>query len=467
MDFTRTLTQRPASAPIVNLRSPFILFMLAHLPLAIVIDAVPQLAGLHAFVTIGFGLKWALSGRDLERVAYTGAYIVGAEVLWRMTNSNLPWELGKYSLSLIFVVALLRIRAATIPKLPALYFALLVPSALISYLEMTLWQLRRELSFNLSGPLALMVCAWFFSRLYFTRERIQRLFLCLITPCLGIAAIALYKIVTATEITFTTESNAALSGGFGPNQVSSALGLAIVVSFWALLEDRASRGLRVLIFACLAFVTIQAALTYSRGGIYAAIGAIGVGAPFLLVERRRRVQFVTIAGTVAVLGYFVVLPRLDAFTQGTLVERFNQTDPTERDEILYADLELWREHPVFGVGPGRALELRYRKVAAHTELSRLVAEHGTFGAIACVLLIAGGLQSLRAVSHSRDRAIVAGLFVFSILFMLSAAMRLAVPSFTYGLAFLRWPSHRDTFAAIDRLHALTTAAAADAAEVTA
>jgi O-antigen ligase len=449
----RQLTQRAPAAPIVSLRSPFVLFMLAHMPLAVVMDLVPPVAGMHALITVAVGFKWAITGRDLERVAYVGAYIVGAEVLWRMTNPDLPWELGKYALSAVLLLALFRNRTLTAPKIPAIYFLLLLPSALITIEVMPFDQLRRELSFNLSGPLTLMVCAWFFSRIYFTAEKIQRLFLTLLAPCLGIASIAVYLIVTATEITFTTESNAALSGGFGPNQVSSALGLGIVVAFWAMLDERATRGLRLFLFACLAFVAVQAVLTYSRGGVYAALGAIAIGAPFLLADRRRRLPFLVFVIVAVVLGRFVVLPRLDAFTQGTLVERFNQTDPTERDDILLADLELWREYPVFGVGPGRAFQMRYRQVAAHTELSRLVAEHGTFGAVACALLLVGGVQSIRAVKSSRDRAIVTGLIVFSILFMLSAAMRLAAPSFTYGLAFLRWPTHRDSLAALARLRA--------------
>ena len=54
--------------------------------------------------------------------------------------------------------------------------------------------------------------------------------------------------------------------------------------------------------------------------------------------------------------------------------------------ILLADLELWARNPILGVGPGMAAwgreEILDARISAHTEFSRLLAEHGLFGAAA-------------------------------------------------------------------------------------
>jgi hypothetical protein len=59
-------------------------------------------------------------------------------------------------------------------------------------------------------------------------------------PAVSIAALALFGILTNPDITFNTESNFATSGGFGPNQVSSMLGLG-ALSLLFFLGDRRMR----------------------------------------------------------------------------------------------------------------------------------------------------------------------------------------------------------------------------------
>lgn len=443
--------QAPALPPVSSLRSWYVLFILAHVPAAIVMDQNPSLAGFHALATLALGLKWALSGRQLERVAYVSAYIVGAEVMWRMTNSNLPWEFGKYALVLVNLVALVRLRLILPPLVPFLYFALLLPSAVLTMMALSPAETRNQLSFNLSGPLALFVAAWFFSKVHLTPARISRLLLSIIAPSLGIASIAFYGIATSQNLVFTTESNSALSGGFGPNQVSATLGLGALMAFWAALDARTSRPLRLSLALVAVFLSAQSVLTFSRGGIYATIGAIAVATPFLLRDRGMRGQFVTLVTAAVVVAYFVLLPRLDAFTQGNLVARFEETSLTHRDEIGWGDIRIWFNNPLFGAGPGMGRQLRSDHLAAHTELTRILAEHGSFGATAGLLLLVGGVTSVLRSRHPRDRALIAALITWSVLYMVGAAMRLAAPSLMFGLVFARWPSHPETLAAVARL----------------
>src|SRR6186997_2370656 len=74
----------------------FIIFSVSHIPLALLIYRSTMIATVHALTTFAVGLWWSMSGsRNVPRVVYTAAYIVGAEVLWRMTGATVFWEFGK------------------------------------------------------------------------------------------------------------------------------------------------------------------------------------------------------------------------------------------------------------------------------------------------------------------------------------------------------------------------------------
>ena len=347
--------------------------------------------------------------------------------------------------------------SAPIPIL--LYFLLLLPSAGILLAGNDLMNLRRDISFNLSGPFTLMISAWFFSRQTLSRQTILRLFAALIAPLIGIAAITLYTTFTAPDILFLNESNLTTSGGFGPNQVSAMLGAGALLCFVCLLEGSVSRKIRLVVVGALNTV-----LGAKRHDVFArrafhSFYQRDVDGLILLKDRRARIRLLVLGGLLFIFGGYVVLPKLDEFTRGYLITRFRNTAPTRRDEIVADDLRTWEANPVFGVGPGQA-KFRHqsfrRNVAAHTEYSRLVAEHGIFGFAALVLLIIATLRTIISAGSTLDRVVKVMVVSWSLLFMLGDAMRLAAPAFLLGLAFatlfpeamklkeryrLRWPKY--------------------------
>ena len=132
----------------------------------------------------------------------------------------------------------------------------------------------------------------------------------------------------------------------------------------------------------------------------------------------------------------MALPWLQDFTGGKFLERIRDTDLTGRDALMERDLELWSANAFLGVGPGRS-KLTDAETGnfslAHTEFTRLIAEHGVLGALAFLLLLG---MSCRAVTRARGgvpRGLAAGLQAWALLFMIHSAMRLAAPSFLFGL----------------------------------
>jgi len=287
-----------------------------------------------------------------------------------------------------------------------------------------------------------MMSAWFFSRVTLSTNQLRTLFLAVIGPTIGVATIAASSTISTSDIAFGNESNFVTSGGFGPNQVSAALGLGALLALLCLLTDKGKWSFRALMLIVTLWLATQSALTFSRGGLYTAAGGAVLGILYLSRDARARVKIILIAALLFVVVSYVVLPRLDAFTGGAFSARFENTDSTGRNTIAQADLQIWGEHPVFGIGPGESKMEHaqyYRKIATHTEYTRLLAEHGLFGLAAGLLLFVMAALSLGHINRMRDvraRAMIAPMAVWSLLYMVDKAMRLVAPSFAFGLCFI-------------------------------
>ena len=416
-----------------------VIFFAVHIPLALAIHRAGTVSTAHALATVSVGLILALTGQSPVRIGIVTAYIIGAEVMWRMTDAAVFWEFGKYAVSAVLLVALLRRGRFKVPLLPFLYFVLLLPSSVLTVESYKWIKAQGSLSFNLSGPFALLVSCWFFSKVKLRTDQLYRLFLATIAPIVGVATLAITSTYSAEEIHFSDRSNYITSGGFGPNQVSATLGLGVMLCFLCVLKQGTSRSFKILMFTAMTVFATQSALTLSRGGLALAVCGSFVAAVFLMRDARSRIKILALGGIIFLTAYFVILPRLNTFTGGAVSSRFEDTSSTGRGKILEADLEIWSNNLLMGVGPGRAIEYRkelYKDIAAHTEFSRLVAEHGIFGLAAFLLLLIMCLQRFQSVSGMKNKGIMAAMITWSILFMAINAMRLAAPSFLFGLTFV-------------------------------
>lgn len=413
-----------------------IVFCVGHIPLALLINQIHLLATVHALATLAVGLVWALKGsRYLTRVVYTCAYISGSEVLWRIAGASIFWEFGKYAVAVIFLLAMFRSDRLKGALGPLFYFLCLLPSCVLTIQAVGWDKARDAFSFNLSGPFALFVCAWFFSNLRLSTEQVQNLLLFFAAPILGIAGIAQYAIHMTENIRFTSSSsNLATSGGFGPNQVSAILGLGALIFFLFITAGKTEWGPRIFAFAAMLFLAAQSALTFSRGGLYNVVGSVAVASIYFIRNPRTRARFLPLILIVVAATFFVILPQLDSFTSGTLSARFQNTDTTNRADIAMVQLQVWLDNPILGVGPGQTRY--YAGQIAHTEFTRLLAEHGIFGVLALLSLLFMAVRNLKNARTLTNKALAAAMLSWNFLFMMNAGMRLVAPSFAFGLSFL-------------------------------
>lgn len=416
-----------------------LVFLGVHVVLGLLMVKFSSVATAHALLVIAIGIGVAAFDSRAERVACVAAYIVGAEILWRMTQAEIFWETGKYAISAIFLISICRNGRFKGPLLPVLYLALLVPSAYM-ILALNVDEATENISFNLSGPAALMVAAWFFWKVRLSKKQLQLVIVSLATPIVTIAVVVVHDMMTNPWISYGygKGSSFAGSGGFGPNQVSDALGLGALFVLFLTLDETLRWTHRLMAALVALWLGVQSTLTFSRGGMYNVAAASLLALPFLLRDPGTRTRVLVGVVLFLIVGNYVLLPRLQAFTSDKFSERFENVDTTGRSELAWSDVQIWQDNPVLGVGPGQAELFRkadQEAVAAHTEFTRLLAEHGAFGFAALLILLIAGLQRTIMAESNQSRALTAALIGWSLFYMLHSGMRSVAPSFAFGLSY--------------------------------
>jgi O-antigen ligase len=125
------------------------------------------------------------------------------------------------------------------------------------------------------------------------------------------------------------------------------------------------------------------------------------------------------------------------YTNRDAAGRLKDDITTGRVELVQTELEGFYNNPVMGVGVGRAKELRVEEVgyeiASHSEISRLLSEHGLLGLLAVVILI---FVPMIFWAKFKNNYYFLAFLAFWFLTINHSAMRIALPAFVYGLALL-------------------------------
>jgi len=108
-----------------------------------------------------------------------------------------------------------------------------------------------------------------------------------------------------------------------------------------------------------------------------------------------------------------------------------------REEIAKTELNMFLDNPILGIGVGRNKEYREEVTgivaASHNEITRLLAEHGSFGIVAILILL---ITPLVLYFQNKYNFFVLSFYFFWLLTINHAAMRLAAPAFIYALSLL-------------------------------
>jgi hypothetical protein len=399
------------------------------------------------------------NSKRVEEILFACAYISGSEVLFRMTKGAISYEACKY-LVIMFVLIGLFFKGINSGAYPYFFFLIALVPAIIVASKTLGYQsdFRRSIAFVLSGPVCLGLATLFTYDKKITNEKILKVLLYLGLPSITMTTYLFLYNPTIRDTLSGTASNAATSGGFGPNQVSTALGLGIFAIVVRLFMKSPTIFLKVLNLVILGGMAFRGIVTFSRGGIYA---AIIISLAFLVIvflkssEQKKSNMVVTFVVFMMAISVTWVISSNQ--TRGLIDKRYANEDSLGRDKgdittgrlaLFEEEMEGFLSNPFFGVGASRIKDIRLEekglKVPSHNEVGRLLSEHGILGIIILLILI---IKPLVYRANNKKSFYFYAFFGFWFATINHSGMRIAAPAFLYALCLLnitneKSPVHR-------------------------
>jgi O-antigen ligase len=382
-------------------------------------------------------------------VLRASAYIVAAEVFLRMTDGLIFYETGKYAIILFVAFGLYYHNFKKSANIFIVILLLLVPGIVVSYLNIGFEaDFRKNILFNISGELCLFAAALFCYNRDVKLEEYTRILDIMVLPVISLTVYLFFYTPDLQDVITNAEANFAASGGFGPNQVATALGLGMFCIFVRLFIPYQNKVLRVVMYLMLGLITFRALATLSRGGVFTALIMSFMFMVSFLRYAKPRIRYKAMIKILVIsIGSLAIWSLTLLATNDMLYNKYTNRNAkgvkegdftTGRIEILSIELKAFEENPFFGVGTGLGkyyrLENGGKLAASHNEITRLFSEHGFFGIIVIILL---SLVPFAQFMKDRRNIFIIPLALFWLLTISHSAMRIAAPGLLYGLALLK------------------------------
>jgi hypothetical protein len=427
----------------------YLCLLLVHVLIGLLVYALPFTAKLYGYSIFIFGTIYVIKSSNKNNEALlVAAYVVGSEVFLRMTGGNPLYEISKYGVLFFLLLGMYFSGFSRGAISYWLFLFLLIPGLVIATFALDLdTNIRTRIAFNISGPLCLGIASIYTFRRSISLEQMNRVLLNMGLPIVTcMVYLTVYTPIIKDVIT-GTESNFQTSGGFGPNQVSTALGLGMFIFFSrVLLASKTKLIVFINLFLALN-ISYRGFITFSRGGMITGIVMIIILLTFLYFNSndagRVKLNYGFLLIVLAIVGVWMYT----SFQTGGLInKRYANQDAsgrvktsqfTGRENLADEEIDIFLDNPFFGAGVGKVIEIRQSETgettASHNEITRMLAEHGMLGVIGLLILI---VTPFVLYLEYKFNVFLLCFVIFWFLTINHAAMRTAAPAFVYALSLL-------------------------------
>jgi len=427
----------------------YLAIVILHALLALIIFIIPFLSKIYALLIVILGCVIVYKSKNKNNeVLFISAYLVGAEVFLRMTGGNFNNEYIKFSVVFFMIYGMVYSNFSKSALIYLIFLVLLIPAVFVTIFEGGInIDVKKVLVFNLSGPVCLAVCSIYTFKRKIEFETLGKILIAAGFPIVSITTYLFLYTPNIRDVVMGTQSNFETSGGFGPNQVSTILGLGMFVFFTQLIIFSKNK-VELLINAVLfIFISYRGIVTFSRGGIITGVAMIAcllfLFYYFSNAKGKSKLSLIFILTGILSIGIWTY----SSFqTRGLIEKRYANKDAFGREkkdrlggreEIMDVEIKLFKDNPFLGVGAGLSKSKRVEElgaeVASHNEITRLLAEHGLFGGIAFLIIFT---VPFFLYLHNKQHLYFLSFFIFWLLTINHAAMRTAAPAFVYALCLL-------------------------------
>lgn len=427
----------------------YLIIVLFHVLIGFMGYALPFTTKIYGYGIFLYGIYYVVKNQNRNNEALlAAAYIVGSEVFLRMTDGNPLYEISKYA---VMVFVLIGMYYSGFSKGAAPYWIfliLLVPGVILATFTLNFdTDMRKAIAFNMSGPVCLGIASLYTFRRKILLVDINRILLCIGLPIVTTMVYLTLYTPNVRDVITSTQSNYETSGGYGPNQVATILGLGMFVFLSRIiLESRSKIQLFVNVILTLN-IAYRGMITFSRGGMITGFLMIALLLLFLYFKSNTRGKIkLNYIFIFVVLASFATWSYTSFQTGGLIDKRYANQDAagrvkksqfTGREEVAQSEINTFLKNPILGVGVGRGAEVRLQEtgvfVVSHDEITRMLAEHGSLGVVGLVLLF---FTPLVLYLENKFNMYLLCFVAFWFLTINHAAMRTAAPAFVYSLSLL-------------------------------
>ncbi|GAW89533.1 membrane protein [Flavobacterium psychrophilum] len=138
----------------------------------------------YGLAILSVGLLTILKTQNTKnQVLYFCAYIVGSEVILRMTGGSLSYEIGKYSVILFMLMGIYFSGFSRNSFLYWIFLILLLPGVLLATVTLKLdTDIQKSIAFNISGPVCLGISALYCYQRKITLKELDNILFCMLCP---------------------------------------------------------------------------------------------------------------------------------------------------------------------------------------------------------------------------------------------------------------------------------------------
>lgn len=438
----------------LSIEKKYFFLILLHLVIGLLLYYNIYTAKLYGYSIIFGGMLYIINAKNKNNeVLYATAYMVGSEIVLRMTNGNPVYEFSKFGVIFFMFIGVYFSGVSKNAMAYWIFLLLLIPSVILTSTELNYTiSLRKEISFNVSGPLCLGVCSIYAYQRKVTIEQINNILLCIGLPIISCIVYLILYTPNIRDVITGTDSNGLASGGFGPNQVSTMLGLGMFIFVSRLILLSKTKYLFIVNLMITLIITYRGFITFSRGGMitgFVMIFALIV-VSYFFTSKVKRLRMILMTSLVLV-AFSVAWSYSSEQTNGLINKRYANQDAagrvkednlSGRTELATDEIETFLKNPILGVGVGRNMEKRYERtgeiIVSHNEVTRMIAEHGSLGVLGLMILF---FTPLILYLDNKYNIYLLCFLAFWLLTINHAAMRLAAPAFMYSLSLLKVSKH--------------------------
>jgi hypothetical protein len=423
--------------------------ILFHAVLGFVIYLFPFMAKIYGYAIFIVGSFYIIKTQNKNNEALiAAAYVVGSEVFLRMTGGNPLYEIAKYGV-MVFIFMGMYYSGFSKNATPYwLFLLLLIPSIVLTTFVLNFeTNLKNSIAFNLSGPVCLGVASIYTYRRKIPLDQMNTILLSMGLPIVSCMVYLTFYTPNIQDVVTGTQSNFETSGGFGPNQVATFLGLGMFIFFSRIILESRTKFMLALNLLIAINMSYRGIITFSRGGMITGFLMILLLLFFLYYKSnytgRVKLNYIIVFIALAMVATWTYTSYQ---TGGLIDKRYANQDArgrtkegqfTGREDVAQNEINLFLKNPIFGVGVGKGTEARFEEtgiaVLSHDEITRMLAEHGTLGIVGLLILF---FTPLVLYLENKFNMFLLCFLAFWFLTINHAAMRTAAPAFVYSLSLL-------------------------------